>query len=222
MPTTSDWPGHLAAWAPADARPRTDRLYRLIGAGFGVGIVVLAATLLAPFPNIEAGVIIVPHGIQSRAPSGTKAFAVAINGAEIDFGAGANDGATSDGTLVTFAGPLSTTALTTTGAASIGGALEVVSTLTVGDNADLLTDIRNTANGPVVINDDEGLRWAKKTLATCDGSLEWTVAADVASGASTGARSRLCVCTSDGAGSPAYAWQNIATANVGNTTTCPP
>lgn len=79
-----------------------------------------------------------------------------------------------------------------------------------------------TATTALTVDDAEGLKVTSKTLATCASGLEWTLAADAASGVSTGARSRMCMCTSDGAGSPAYAWQNIVTANVGNTTTCPP
>jgi len=41
----------------------------------------------------------------ASAETGTNAFAVGANGARIDFGTGANDYASSDGTTVTFAGP---------------------------------------------------------------------------------------------------------------------
>lgn len=59
------------------------------------------------------------------------------------------------------------------------------------------------------------------TLPTCSSALEGAVRADSASGGTSGARTRVCICTSDGGGSPAYAWQNSATASVGTTTTCP-
>lgn len=36
----------------------------------------------------------------------------------------------------------------------------------------------------------------------------------------TGARTRACLCTSDGGGTPTYAWQNLATGTVGTSTTC--
>lgn len=64
--------------------------------------------------------------------SGSNAFAVITNGARIDFGAGASDYASSDGTTVTFAGPLTATgALTATGSSgdiSLGGG-DLASTL---------------------------------------------------------------------------------------------
>jgi hypothetical protein len=79
------------------------------------------------------------------------------------------------------------------------------------------TYIQNQS-GPVRI--DDTARYVPRVLDTCVAGLEFSLATDVASGASTGARSRICLCTSDGAA--AYAWQNIVTANVGNATTCPP
>lgn len=57
-----------------------------------------------------------------------------------------------------------------------------------------------------------------KSLPTCAAGKEWTVAADVLSGVATGKRSKICLCTSDGAS--AYKWQNLATATLGTTTTC--
>lgn len=45
-------------------------------------------------------------GFMSSISSGNNAFSVTTNGARIDFGAGTNDFASSDGTTVTFAGPV--------------------------------------------------------------------------------------------------------------------
>lgn len=59
----------------------------------------------------------------------------------------------------------------------------------------------------------------RSALPTCGSGFEGQLRSDFAGGASTGARTRLCVCTSDGAA--VYAWQNLATAAVGTTTTCP-
>lgn len=60
----------------------------------------------------------------STVASGSNAFAVATSGARIDFGAGASDYASSDGTTVTFAGPINSTAFGTSAAQSYmpGGA----------------------------------------------------------------------------------------------------
>lgn len=48
-------------------------------------------------------------GFASGAGSGTNAFGVITNGARIDFGGGANDYASSDGTTVTFSAPVAAT-----------------------------------------------------------------------------------------------------------------
>jgi hypothetical protein len=79
--------------------------------------------------------------------------------------------------------------------------------------------IRRLDSAPISI--EGGVRNVAAALGTCSAGTEWTIKADTASGVSTGARSRSCLCTSDGAGSPAYAWQNVVTGNLGTTTTCP-
>lgn len=74
--------------------------------------------------------------------------------------------------------------------------------------------------GPVPV---EGvLRHVPAALGTCNATNEFGVKADSASGVSTGARSRVCLCTSDGGGTPAYEWRNIGCPNeAGTSTTCP-
>lgn len=79
--------------------------------------------------------------------------------------------------------------------------------------------IRNNA-GPLRVPDT--VLMGPQTLLTCDATIEWAVAMDATSGGTTGARSRGCMCTSNGAGTPAYAWQNLATGTVGTSTTCTP
>lgn len=56
------------------------------------------------------------------------------------------------------------------------------------------------------------------TLSTCSATIEGGLEEDVLSGASTGKRTKLCLCTSDG--SAAYKWQNVVTGTLGTTTTC--
>lgn len=58
------------------------------------------------------------------------------------------------------------------------------------------------------------------TLPTCNGGAEGRIARDVASGGSSGSRTRLCFCTNNGSGT--YNWQNLATGTVGTTTACLP
>ncbi len=60
-------------------------------------------------------------GYLSNTTSGNNAFGVAVNGGRHDFGAGASDYAASDGTTVTFAGPVTaTTTLATTVSLRVG------------------------------------------------------------------------------------------------------
>jgi hypothetical protein len=78
--------------------------------------------------------------------------------------------------------------------------------------------IRRLAGDAVPI--EGGARSVAAALGACNAGNEWTLKADSASGASTSHRSRLCLCTSDGAGTPAYAWQNAVSGTVGTDTTC--
>lgn len=64
-------------------------------------------------------------------------------------------------------------------------------------------------------------RWTgNATLQTCAAGIEGLVQRDAASGLATAARTRLCVCTSNG--SSVYAWQTLGTGTVGTSTTCSP
>ena len=67
-----------------------------------------------------------------------------------------------------------------------------------------------------------GVRWttSQGTLTTCALALEGSVVRQ-GGAAGSGIRTKLCMCTSDGAASPVYAWQNLASAAIGTTTTCP-
>lgn len=59
-------------------------------------------------------------------------------------------------------------------------------------------------------------------IGTCDSANEGRTRRDnTAGGTSTSARTRACLCTSDGAASPTYAWVNVHSGAVGTTTTCP-
>jgi hypothetical protein len=62
-------------------------------------------------------------------------------------------------------------------------------------------------------------------LATCGVSTVGRI--EMVSVAASTVRTKLCLCTSDNAASPAYAWKNISVSGgteastIGNTTTCP-
>lgn len=151
-----------------------------------------------------------------------------VNLGASDFCLKVRDNGTTDLFTVSGTGTATATALTAT-AAVTGGTLASNDTLSVTGIATLSDDLlaqstisNTTASQAVTISDAQGLLIVSQTLPTCAAGLEWTLVSDAASGVSTGARSRMCMCTSDGAGTPAYAWQNIVTANIGNTTTCPP
>ena len=104
-----------------------------------------------------------------------------------------------------------------------GGILTCTGPWAFTSNVDVGADL--AVGGLVTVGeqlDTPRTRYSFVTLGTCDSDAEGTTALDVASGVSTGARTRLCLCTSDGAGTPAYAWQNLASATVGTATTCAP
>jgi hypothetical protein len=79
-----------------------------------------------------------------------------------------------------------------------------------------------TAAKPVGVDAPFGVQLAAKALGTCASAVERSLVPDAAAGGTTGARTRLCLCTSDGAGTPAYSWRNISCpGEAGTTTTCP-
>lgn len=67
-----------------------------------------------------------------------------------------------------------------------------------------------------------GYSWGfkKHSLDTCNSGAEGEMEQDTTAGGTSGHRTRICVCTSNGAGTPTYAWQNVVSGTVGNTTTC--
>lgn len=64
------------------------------------------------------------------------------------------------------------------------------------------------------------LNMQTSTVPTCDSTVEGRVIRHSGTGGTSGARTRACLCTSDGAATPAYAWQNVVTGTVGTATTC--
>jgi hypothetical protein len=58
-------------------------------------------------------------------------------------------------------------------------------------------------------------------VGTCNAAAEGQLIRSSATGGTgTTARTRVCLCTSDGAASPAYAWQNVVTGTVGTSSAC--
>ncbi len=88
------------------------------------------------------------HSYAALATSGNNALGVQTSGARVDFGAGASDYCSSDGTTVSFAGPVSAVGLTTTAASDItagrniivnAGNIQFDSKLTFSDTAATVT-----------------------------------------------------------------------------------
>lgn len=68
-----------------------------------------------------------------------------------------------------------------------------------------------------------GLSMTSSSLSsnTCNSGVEGNVRRDSASGGtSTLHRTRVCICSSDGAASPTYTWVNITSGTVGTSTSC--
>lgn len=69
-------------------------------------------------------------------------------------------------------------------------------------------------------NSDVYVKIGATSIGTCNAGAEGVTRRDSAGGGTTGHRTKLCLCTSDGAGTPAYAWTNLASGTVGTTTAC--
>ncbi len=65
-------------------------------------------------------------GVATVGTTGYNSFASTVNGSRIDFGAGASDYASSDGTTVTYAGPVTTNGLTTAASTDITAGRNII------------------------------------------------------------------------------------------------
>lgn len=142
-----------------------------------------------------------------------------------DPGPGANNGIGTDGSGRLILG-------TGAGTATIcmGQDLNVCITengnVTVTNGALILntgTGIYNQTAGKAVPMDAAfGVNIAAKTLGTCALAHEGDLVRDAAAGGTSGAQTRVCLCVSDGGGTPAYTWVNTGCPNTaGTSTTCP-
>lgn len=143
--------------------------------------------------------------ITSNVASGSNAIALTTNGARIDLGTGTKDYLTSDGFAITLGGTVNIS----------GGGLNVLSNNIDITGAGYITN--SSAGSALKLSDADGVLIAPLALPTCDAAHEGALMSIAATG---GTRTKLCLCTSDGGGTPAYAWQNLASAALGNTTTC--
>jgi hypothetical protein len=152
--------------------------------------------------TIDADTDIGPRGVIAQAGSGEIAFRATHAGAIWDFGPSTGDdqcaygNATSSGSASVECGTF-TFSQANIGQISPRGALQYV---------------------PVVAG--MGLKWFGFNLGTCNSSSERSVVVPGDSGGTTGHRTRICICASDGAATPTYYWVNTSGA-VGTSTTCP-
>lgn len=78
-------------------------------------------------------------------------------------------------------------------------------------------------NGTTLIREEDfggSTRQGAVTLRTCASGIEGMISRDAAAGGTSGHLTRVCLCTSDGAGTPVYKWQNMVSGTLGTTTTC--
>lgn len=107
---------------------------------------------------------------------------------------------------------------------SVGTALETGSAFSI--DGQKLVSVRNLTTEKTYIDKDGSIAWRDSpVIRTCSVDTEGLVARQA--GGTSGTRTKLCLCTSDGGATPAYAWKNISNvfaseaASVGTTTTCP-
>jgi hypothetical protein len=167
----------------------------------------------------------------STAGSGANAFAAATNGARFDFGSGATDYASSDGTTVTFAAPITSAGAVSSSVAALGIGFSCTACKYGMGSRALWNDgsqvtVTDGFYAPTKLLSGGPVAWlSSPTLPTCASTIEGYEYRQA--GGTSGGRTKKCLCTSDGAGTPAYAWKNVTTvfaseaASVGTSTTCP-
>jgi hypothetical protein len=106
----------------------------------------------------------------------------------------------------------------TNAASAIGTTINTANTFNIAGQQ--LLQVQNNSTVKFNVDKDGSFGAAFATLQTCAAALEGLLSLDVASGVATAARTRLCLCTSNG--SSVYAWQNVVSGTVGTTTTCSP
>lgn len=215
----------------------TEKTYILYdGTHYAPGMTTFGATSLTLKSTVADGAATVAHILDTTnalSTTGAKLFSLRNAGVE-------KIGVTYDGSTI-FGGTVSIGNMTddagqarihqvanytTTITARIGDGAGSVAVILNNSKATLSTagakllSVRNNSTEKVFIDKDGSIAQASATLQTCASTLEGLVSRDTAAGGTSTHRTRLCMCTSDGAGTPAYAWMNITSGTVGNTTTC--
>lgn len=171
--------------------------------------------------QVLSGSAVGPTG-QSNVPLYAPAFVSSGASSAIVRGRVA-DGATAIGVKVMNLNALSTSGSKALSIYSDNGSTEVASVNRVGS----LTLIGGVAAGSTVSGPVLRVSSAL-ALGTCAAGLEGQIAWVASTGGTnSGAMTKLCLCQSDGAASPTYAWQRLNDPSLtlagskGNTTTCP-
>lgn len=186
------------------------------------------------------GVALTAPAYSASAGSGSNGLSLLTSGARLDLGGGTSDYITSNGsgaqftTSVTLGSATSlvwgaggnsisgtdSAALTLNSTAAVAGAVDIRGG---NSNAAAVTLRTGTAIGMTVglVGTVPAVKVANNTAAnlpTCNSTIQnYMVIVQDAGGS---VRSRLCLCASDNAGSPAFAWVSLAGGTVGTSTAC--
>jgi hypothetical protein len=106
------------------------------------------------------------------------------------------------------------------GASAIANKIGNVNALSTDGAAIMNLYSDNLTTLKVKIHASGGIQQTAATLATCAAANEGRFDTDAAGGGTSGHRTKVCLCTSNGAGTPVYAWVNLGSGTVGTTTTC--
>lgn len=156
----------------------------------GGGVVDVLGALLGKDVTVQS--------LVATAASGSTGLGCQFNGCRIDFGAGANDYASSAGGTITFN-----------------------ASLAMPDGQTLSTNgIGNVGTKPIQFISTSGVQFFPLTLpATACGTTPILEGVHRVVAATGGVASKVCMCLKDSAG--AFAWRNVETNTTGTTTTCP-
>jgi hypothetical protein len=173
----------------------------IISASIAAGLVL--GLLFTPLASVASSVTNALYPVAAKFTSTVATNGVAfkcVNNCAIDLGSGANDWISSNGTSVVIG----------QGGLSVYGG----SITTTGGTPLYLS-------GTGAVNMTTGININLTAIGTCDSTKEGDVRRMTGTGGTgTTLRTRMCICTSDGAASPAYAWMNLVSGTVGNSTTC--
>ena len=138
--TTGTFTGAVSGTAFTATTPSATTGFTIVGSSAGVNDITITRTganAVLKYANstywtwdFATGLAWTVYTIGSQKGSGSNAFQVETNGARMDFGAGASDYASSDGTTVTFAGPVKSAATQTRGTITLAAGTGTATVIT--------------------------------------------------------------------------------------------